>query len=77
LGRQRTKEPSLRRTNKQTILLNNRELQALNLYCERYRISKSEFMREAIMRTILERFDHDLPSLFEESPTLFSRTMRK
>ncbi len=54
-------------------MLNNRELQALNLYCERYRISKSEFMREAIMRTILERFDRDHPSLFEEGPNLFSQ----
>lgn len=53
-------------------MLNRRELQALNLYCERYRISKSEFMREAIMKTILERFDRDHPSLFEEGPNLFS-----
>ena len=53
-------------------MLNHRELQALNLYCERYRISKSEFMREAIMKTILERFDRDHPSLFEEGPNLFN-----
>jgi len=53
-------------------MLNQREMQALNLYCERYRISKSEFMREAIMKTILARFDEDHPSLFEEGPNLFN-----
>ena len=58
-------------------MLNHREMQALNLYCERYRISKSEFMREAVMKTILERFDHDHPSLFEEGPNLFSDKKRK
>jgi hypothetical protein len=58
-------------------MLNHRELQALNLYCERYRISKSEFMREAIMKTILERFDRDHPSLFEDGPNLFNQQEKK
>ena len=53
-------------------MLNHRELNALNTYCKRYRISKSEFMRQAVMKTILERFDKDHPSLFEDdSPNLF------
>ena len=29
-------------------------------------------MREAIMKTILARFDEDHPSLFEEGPNLFN-----
>jgi hypothetical protein len=55
-------------------MLNHRELRALNVYCDRYRIkNKSEFLREAIIKTILRRFDEEHPSLWEEkSPTLFN-----
>jgi hypothetical protein len=73
LRRTKNKDDSLRRINRQTIMLNHREMQALNLYCERYRIPKSEFMREAIMKTIFERFDREHPSLFEEGPNLFNQ----
>jgi len=58
-------------------MLNHREMHALNVYCERYRISKSKFMREAIMKTILKRFDEDYPSLFEDEPNLFSERNRR
>ncbi len=57
-------------------MLNHREMHALNAYCERYRISKSKFMREAIMKTILKRFDEDYPSLFEDEPNLFNQRNR-
>ena len=55
-------------------MFNNRELRALNLYCQRFRVkNRSEFMREAIMTAILKRFDSESPSLFEEGgPNLFS-----
>lgn len=55
-------------------MLNNRELRALNLYCQRFRVkNRSEFMREAVMTAILKRFDTEAPSLFEEGgPNLFS-----
>ena len=61
----------LRRTKRTSILFNQREQEALNLYCEKYKIrNKSKFMRESIMATILQ----DYPSLFEfeEGNTLFS-----
>ena len=63
----------LRRTNKTSILFNNREQEAINLFCEKYKIrNKSKFMREAIMTEILKQFDEDYPTLFEiEKPNLF------
>ena len=54
-------------------MLNSREMRALNIYCQRYRIkNKSRLLRETIMNAILEKFDEDLPSLFEvNEPDLF------
>lgn len=67
------KNEKLRRTNRTSILFNHREQEAINLYCEKYKIgNKSKFMREAIMTEILKRFDEDYPTLFEfEKPNLF------
>lgn len=55
-------------------MLNSREMRALNIYCQRFRIkNKSRFLRETIMNAILKRFDEELPSLFEGSePNLFN-----
>ena len=55
-------------------MLNNRELRALNVYCQRYRVAnKSRFLRETVMKAILKRFDEESPSLWEESePNLFN-----
>lgn len=63
----------LRRTKRSSILFNQRENEALNLYCEKYKIkNKSKFMRELIMTEILKKFDEDYPTLFEfEKPNLF------
>ena len=67
------KDEKLRRTNRSAIRFNNREQEAINLFCEKYKIrNKSKFMREAIMTEILKRFDEDYPTLFEfEKPNLF------
>jgi len=67
------KDNKLRRTSRASILFNSREQEAINLYCEKYKIrNKSKFMREAIMTEILKRFDEDYPTLFEfEKPNLF------
>jgi hypothetical protein len=63
----------LRRINRTSILFNNREQEAINLFCEKYKVrNKSKFMREAIMTEILKKFDEDYPTLFEfEKPNLF------
>ena len=63
----------LRRTNRTSILFNQREQEAIKLYCDKYKIrNKSKFMREVIMTEILKKFDEDYPTLFEfEKPNLF------
>ena len=70
------KEEHLKRKNRLSLMLNNRELKALHIYCSRYRIkNKSEFLRETIMKAIIKKFDSEYPSLWEEPPvpTLFNR----
>jgi len=75
LRRSINKEDRLKRNNRLSLMLNNREARALGIYCSRYRVrNKSEFLRETIMKAILKRFDDDHPSLWEEpEPTLFCR----
>jgi hypothetical protein len=71
------KEDRLRRINKLSLMLNNREMRALSIYCNRYRVkNKSEFLRETIMKAILKRFEDEHPTLWEESdPTLFNQNV--
>ena len=61
------------RTHRTSILFNKREQEAINLYCEKYKIrNKSKYMREVILTDILKKFDEDYPTLFEfEKPNLF------
>ena len=69
------KEDGLRRKNRLSLMLNNKEMRAIGIYCSRYRVkNKSEFMRATIMKAIIKRFNEEYPSLWEESEvTLFSR----
>ena len=71
------KEDRLRRTNRLSLMLNNREMRALGIYCNRYRVkNKSEFLRETIMKAILKRFEEEHPTLWEENePTLFNQNV--
>jgi hypothetical protein len=73
------KEDRLRRTNRLSLMLNNREMRALGIYCSRYRArNKSEFLRETIMKAKLKRFEDEHPTLWEESePTLFNQNLTK
>ena len=72
-----TKEEKLRRNNRLSLMLNNRELKALGVYCNRYRVkNRSEFVRETVMKAILKRFEEEHPTLWEETePTLFNRNV--
>jgi len=65
----------LKRGNRFAVMLNDREMRALDIYCSRYRIrNRSEFFRETIMKAILKRFDDEHPTLWEEpEPTLFNQ----
>jgi hypothetical protein len=73
------KEERLRRTNRLSVMLNDREMRALSIYCNRYRVkNKSEFLRETIMKSIIKRFEEEHPTLWEDfDPTLFNQESSK
>lgn len=58
-------------------MLNNREMRALGIFCNRYRVkNKSEFLRKTLMMTIIKKFEEDHPTLWEENePTLFNQNV--
>ena len=63
LNRPRVREA---RTNRVSILLNDSELRALDRYCEKYGVrTRSRFVRETLMRSVLKRFEKDAPTLFD------------
>lgn len=63
--RLREKREASIRKHRKTILFNDKELEALELYCKKYKIkSKTKFCREAIISTILSQFEKDYPKLF-------------
>jgi hypothetical protein len=73
------KEERQRRKNRFSLMLNNREMRALGIYCNRFRVkNKSEFLRETVMKAILKRFEDEHPTLWEESePDLFNQNGTK
>lgn len=78
MRRLKIKEERLKRSNRLTIMLNNREMRALNIYCQRYRIkNRSRFLRETVMTAIVQKFNDEMPTLWEVSePDLFSPEAR-
>ncbi len=71
------KTESLKRVHRKSILFNRKEMNAINRYCRKYKIkNKSRFMRETIITAILQKFDEDYPSLFEDQPNLFASSNR-
>nr|WP_321408788.1 hypothetical protein [uncultured Carboxylicivirga sp.] len=61
------RDKALIRRHKATFLLNDKENQAIETYCKKYKIgNKSKFMREAVMRIVMENFLEDYPTLFEK-----------
>ena len=59
------KDVDLLRINKKSIMFNNREMNAIDFYCRKYRINnRSKFMREAIITSVLKKLDEDYPTLF-------------
>ena len=67
------RDEKLIRSSRVSLLFNQREREAIELYCQKYKISnRSKFMRETILTEVLKRFDEDYPTLFEfEKPNLF------
>jgi hypothetical protein len=59
---------TLKRRHTVQFLFNDLELQAFEKYCKKYRITnKSKFIRETVMTEVLEQFDKDYPSLFDNT----------
>lgn len=59
------KKEHLPRTNKVTILLNDREQRALDRYCDRFHAqNRSRLIRETLVRAILKELDEANPTLF-------------
>lgn len=57
------KEP---RKNRVTIVLNDSEMHALQRYLDRYGVTnRSRLIRETLMRSIMQQFDKDTPTLFD------------
>jgi hypothetical protein len=73
------KEERQKRNNRLSLMLNSREMKALGVYCNRFRVkNKSEFLRETVMKAILKRFEDEHPTLWEESePNLFNQNVSK
>lgn len=59
----------MKRQNLIHFLLNDLEMEALNKYCIKYKVkNRSKFIREALMKNIIQQFEADYPSLFDSLP---------
>ncbi|MFT3737852.1 MAG: hypothetical protein QM786_03775 [Breznakibacter sp.] len=57
----------LKRQHRIGIILNDKELEAIEAYCKKYKVeSKSKFMRETVMRFVMDHFLNDYPTLFDK-----------
>jgi hypothetical protein len=64
---QKVRDAALKRQHKVTVLLNDKELEAIEVYCKKYKVkSKAGFMREATLRTVMTQFLEDYPTLFHK-----------
>ncbi len=62
-----TRDTAYIRKHKATFLLNDKEMEAFEVYCKRYQVTnKAKFMRESVMRTVMDQFMDDYPTLFEK-----------
>ena len=72
MARKKVKEasthlPRKKRVHRSTFMLTDEENSAIEKYCKKYKIkNKSKFMREAVLRTVMERFLEDYPTLFDK-----------
>ncbi len=66
MKRRHNREVDLKRINKRVIAFNNKEINVIEQYCKKYKIdNRSQFMREAIIRSILKKMDEDYPTLWD------------
>jgi len=56
-----------KRIHRSSFMLTDEENSAIEQYCKKYKIkNKSKFMRDAVLRTVMERFLEDYPTLFDK-----------
>lgn len=61
------RDAAFKRRHKATFLLNDKEMEAVEAYCKRYKVkNKARFMRESVMRVVMDQFMEDYPTLFEK-----------
>ena len=66
--KERYKKPKeLKRKHLQVFLMNDREVDAFNLYCRKYKITnKSKLVRDFVFKSIIGRLSDDYPTLFSD-----------
>lgn len=58
-------QEALRRRNRQVIYLNDSEMAAIDLYCDKFHVTtKAVLYRQAIMEKVLSELDDSHPTLF-------------
>ncbi|PLX21145.1 MAG: hypothetical protein C0599_08240 [Salinivirgaceae bacterium] len=59
--------PAYRRRHKKSVLLNDKEIDAFEQYCKKYKIkNQSKIIRDALFKSILQHYDEDYPTLFSK-----------
>lgn len=60
-----TDKDKQKRIHRHSVLFNTSEIEAINHYCKKYKVkNRSKLVREAVITTILKKFDSDYPTLF-------------
>ncbi len=63
----KNRDTAYKRKHKAAFMLNDKEQEAFDVYCKRYKVkNKARFMRESVMRTVMDQFMEDYPTLFEK-----------
>ncbi len=57
----------MKRSHRTAFLLNDKEKEALDIYCKKNKIkNKSKFIRETLLRAVMDHFLDDYPTLFDK-----------
>lgn len=68
MSKKAIREENLRRILSRSIRFNHRELNAINNYCDKFKVkNKSKFMRETIITEVLRKFDENYPTLWDDA----------
>ena len=58
-------QQALRRSHRKTVLFNDKELEAIDEYCHRFKVSsRSALIRQATMERVMQMLDENHPTLF-------------